>query len=260
MALSVGEQAIEPSGRISEGKLELQKLLKIFLDKDQKHFSVGEELSLSILSGRSPKQGVFHRRVSGTREVRHIRLAPGLLQKLLKREGNLSLGSESPRHRGDQLFEHGVRRDTLRFLEELEHCSYGPQRERLSFHMPMDTGLQFRDVVNGQSDMARGRDWLIQEAREVLIKYESFVVIRSVAKPISASKRRTFSSRPRPFKLLADFLRQDFILSKSNKKILGSWPEEGPQMSSQGMESSVEEEEESGFAQGKKPVTRETTS
>ena len=38
MALSVGEQAIEPSGRISEGKLELQKLLKIFLDKDQKTF------------------------------------------------------------------------------------------------------------------------------------------------------------------------------------------------------------------------------
>ena len=27
LALSVGEQAIEPSGRISEGKLELQKLL-----------------------------------------------------------------------------------------------------------------------------------------------------------------------------------------------------------------------------------------
>ena len=28
--ISKGEQAIEPSGRISEGKLELQKLLKIF--------------------------------------------------------------------------------------------------------------------------------------------------------------------------------------------------------------------------------------
>ena len=27
---------------------ELQKLLKIFLDKDRKHFSVGEELSLSV--------------------------------------------------------------------------------------------------------------------------------------------------------------------------------------------------------------------
>ena len=48
MALSVGKQAIEPSGRISEGKLELQKLLKIFLDKDHKHFSVRKELSLSI--------------------------------------------------------------------------------------------------------------------------------------------------------------------------------------------------------------------
>ena len=34
--------------RTNEGKLELQKLLKIFLDKDEKHFSVGEEFSLSI--------------------------------------------------------------------------------------------------------------------------------------------------------------------------------------------------------------------
>ena len=48
LALSTGEQAVEPSGRINEGKLELQKLLKIFLDKNQKHFSVGEELSLSL--------------------------------------------------------------------------------------------------------------------------------------------------------------------------------------------------------------------
>ena len=48
LALSVGEQAIELSGRISEGKLELQKLLKIFLDKDQKHFPVEDELRLSI--------------------------------------------------------------------------------------------------------------------------------------------------------------------------------------------------------------------
>ena len=47
LASSVGEQAIEPSGQISEGNLELQKLLKIFFDKDQQHFSV-EELRLSI--------------------------------------------------------------------------------------------------------------------------------------------------------------------------------------------------------------------
>ena len=57
MALSVGEQAIEPSGRISEGKLELQKLLKIFLDKDQKHFSV-EELSLSIFLLRKDERAL----------------------------------------------------------------------------------------------------------------------------------------------------------------------------------------------------------
>ena len=58
MALSVGEQAIEPSGRISEGKLELQKLLKIFLDKDQKHFSVGEELSFSIFLLRKDERAL----------------------------------------------------------------------------------------------------------------------------------------------------------------------------------------------------------
>ena len=58
MALSVGEQAIEPSGQISEGKLELQKLLKIFLDRDQKHFSVGEELSLSIFLLRKDERAL----------------------------------------------------------------------------------------------------------------------------------------------------------------------------------------------------------
>ena len=46
--MSVGEQATELLGHISKLKLELQKLLKIFLDEDQKHFSVGEEFSLSI--------------------------------------------------------------------------------------------------------------------------------------------------------------------------------------------------------------------
>ena len=58
LALSVGEQAIEPSGRISEGKLELQKLLKNFLNKDQKHFSVGEEWSLSIFLLRKDEQAL----------------------------------------------------------------------------------------------------------------------------------------------------------------------------------------------------------
>ena len=58
LALSVGEQAIEPSGQINERKLELQKLLKIFLDKDQKHFSVGEELSLSIFFLRKDERAL----------------------------------------------------------------------------------------------------------------------------------------------------------------------------------------------------------
>ena len=49
---------MEPSGRISEGKLELQKLLKIFLDKGQKHFSVGEELSLSIFLLRKDERAL----------------------------------------------------------------------------------------------------------------------------------------------------------------------------------------------------------
>ena len=57
-ALSIGKQAIEPSGQISEGKLELQNLLKIFLDKDQKHFSVGEELSLSIFLLQKEEQAL----------------------------------------------------------------------------------------------------------------------------------------------------------------------------------------------------------
>ena len=39
VALSVGEQAIEPSGWKSEGKLELQKFLEKFLAKDQKALS-----------------------------------------------------------------------------------------------------------------------------------------------------------------------------------------------------------------------------
>ena len=46
------------SGRISEGKLELQKLLKIFLDKDQKHFLVGEELSLSTFLLRKDERAL----------------------------------------------------------------------------------------------------------------------------------------------------------------------------------------------------------
>ena len=48
VAFSVGEQAIEPSGRISGGKLDLQKLLRILLAKDQKFFSVGEEFRISV--------------------------------------------------------------------------------------------------------------------------------------------------------------------------------------------------------------------
>ena len=48
VAFSVGEQAIEPSGRIRGGKLDLQKLLRIKLSKDQKFFSVGEELRISV--------------------------------------------------------------------------------------------------------------------------------------------------------------------------------------------------------------------
>ena len=38
MALSVGEQAIEPSGQIGEGKLELQKLLMAFAEFLTAHF------------------------------------------------------------------------------------------------------------------------------------------------------------------------------------------------------------------------------
>ena len=56
--IHIGEQAIEASGRISEGKLELQKLLKIFLDKDQEHFLVGEELNLSIFLLRKDERGL----------------------------------------------------------------------------------------------------------------------------------------------------------------------------------------------------------
>ena len=52
VALSVGEQATEPSGRMSEGKLELLKFLKIFLVKDQKVFSVGEEVRRSAFFRR----------------------------------------------------------------------------------------------------------------------------------------------------------------------------------------------------------------
>ena len=48
VALSVGVQAIEPSGRIRGGKLDLQKLLRILLAKDQKFFSVGEEFRISV--------------------------------------------------------------------------------------------------------------------------------------------------------------------------------------------------------------------
>ena len=47
VALSEGEQAIEPSGPNREGKLELQKLLENFLAKDQKSFSVGDLVTLS---------------------------------------------------------------------------------------------------------------------------------------------------------------------------------------------------------------------
>ena len=47
VALSVGELAIEPSGRKRGGKLELQKFLENFLAKDQKAFSVGDLVRLS---------------------------------------------------------------------------------------------------------------------------------------------------------------------------------------------------------------------
>ena len=47
VALSVGELAIEPSGRNRGGKLELQKFLENFLAKDQKAFSVGDLLRLT---------------------------------------------------------------------------------------------------------------------------------------------------------------------------------------------------------------------
>ena len=53
LALSVGEQAIETSGRIIGGKLELQKLLKIFLDKDQL-----DKLDLSIFLLRKDEQAL----------------------------------------------------------------------------------------------------------------------------------------------------------------------------------------------------------
>ena len=57
MALSVGEQAIEPSGRKSEGKL-VTEVVEDFLDKDKKHFSVGEELSLSIFLLRKDERAL----------------------------------------------------------------------------------------------------------------------------------------------------------------------------------------------------------
>ena len=44
LALSVGETAIEPSEWKRGGKLDLQKLLEILLDKDQKALLVGEEV------------------------------------------------------------------------------------------------------------------------------------------------------------------------------------------------------------------------
>ena len=47
VALSVGEQAIDPSGWNKGGKLELQKFLENFLAKDQKAFSVGDLVRLS---------------------------------------------------------------------------------------------------------------------------------------------------------------------------------------------------------------------
>ena len=47
VALSEGEQAIDPSGRKRGGRLELQKLLENFLAKDQKCFSVGDLVRLS---------------------------------------------------------------------------------------------------------------------------------------------------------------------------------------------------------------------
>ena len=148
---------------------------------------------------------MFHRGVSGAREGRHIRLTPGLLEKLLKRESSLCLGSESVRHRGDKLPEHRVNRDTVGVLEELEHCGNGPQGERLGLQKPPDTGLQFSDVVDGKGDMSRGHYWLFQQAREALTKLESLVVVRQVPKPISVppppsvAKQRTFSSsRQRP--------------------------------------------------------------
>ena len=46
-AFSVGELAIEPSDLKSGGKLELLKLLRIFLAKDQKGLSEGVEVRRS---------------------------------------------------------------------------------------------------------------------------------------------------------------------------------------------------------------------
>ena len=47
VALSVGEQAIDPSGRNKGGKLELQKFLENFLAEDQKAFPLGDLVRLS---------------------------------------------------------------------------------------------------------------------------------------------------------------------------------------------------------------------
>jgi len=44
---SVGELAIEPSGRKREGKLELRKFLETFLAKDQKALAEGDEIRMS---------------------------------------------------------------------------------------------------------------------------------------------------------------------------------------------------------------------
>ena len=46
MAFSVGVIAIEPSVRVRGGKLDLQKLFRILLAKDQKDFSVREKAVL----------------------------------------------------------------------------------------------------------------------------------------------------------------------------------------------------------------------
>src|SRR5678815_4739581 len=49
LAFSVGELATEPSERIRGGKVDLQKLLEMFLARSQKVLSVGEPRRLALI-------------------------------------------------------------------------------------------------------------------------------------------------------------------------------------------------------------------